>query len=600
MAQSYDANEVPAEETPCVNREIDNAKLYLRKFCPEAGDTLYDHLSEVLGKILVDRPRNPFASFDQYSRKLREDKFRAKDDHLLDLYVPPARIEEARVLVNVFKVKICICRIKETLALNEDDSGAEEEEYSEGARCASPNLLELFYHFELVGIGLPRVEVVLLNLSLRTLIANTRIEDARFWGKILGRSRNYYVVEASLPSDEVERRLRLREEEEQRTGGDVERSEASDSLLEAKLSDEGVEKACTEDSETLKLELPPVPVNTWSPPPKVSPEKLGTGLNAKVYFVCNAPGLDDWVELPQVLPEQIVLARQIVHAFTGELEADIHTFPPFPGCEKNYLRAQIARIGAATQVSPIGYYAPADEEGEEEDGREEDDDEEEEATEGSPLEPNRRYQPLPAKELIEPSNWCHHARPILEQGREVWLEPGKTDDASDRGVEEGEEEEEEEEAEFEEESEALGQEGLVGEVGPALLRPLSEDAEFTATPAWCGRLSSAAVHPDAAAALLRSNVWPGAFAFAADKKFGNVYIGWGHKRSAYNYSPPVMPEVEEQYVPIGCELVEARDPSFEEEEAYRIAHLPREDDDAEEEDEVETEEEDGDTEEEQL
>lgn len=34
----------------------------------------------------------------------------------------------------------------------------------------------------------------------------------------------------------------------------------------------------------------------------------------------------------------------------------IHSFPPFPGTEKNYLRAQIARISATTHVSPIGFF----------------------------------------------------------------------------------------------------------------------------------------------------------------------------------------------------------------------------------------------------
>lgn len=61
----------------------------------------------------------------------------------------------------------------------------------------------------------------------------------------------------------------------------------------------------------------------------------------------------------------------------------IHSFPPFPGNEKNYLRAQIARIGAATHVSPIGYFTfgnskqDDDEMEDEEDDDDEDGDEEE-------------------------------------------------------------------------------------------------------------------------------------------------------------------------------------------------------------------------------
>ena len=54
-----------------------------------------------------------------------------------------------------------------------------------------------------------------------------------------------------------------------------------------------------------------------------------------------------------------------------------------------------------------------------------------------------------------------------------------------------------------------------------------------------------------------------------------MYIGWGHKQHEHNYSPPAMPAVQDQYRPaIDSELTPIRDPSFEEEEAYRLAHLP--------------------------
>ena len=44
------------------------------------------------------------------------------------------------------------------------------------------------------------------------------------------------------------------------------------------------------------------------------------------------------------------------------------SFPPFPGNESNYLRAQIARISAGTHISPLGYYQFEEEEEEEEEG----------------------------------------------------------------------------------------------------------------------------------------------------------------------------------------------------------------------------------------
>ena len=37
---------------------------------------------------------------------------------------------------------------------------------------------------------------------------------------------------------------------------------------------------------------------------------------------------------------------------TGDLNASIDTNPPFPGKERHFLRAQLARIFAATQIAP--------------------------------------------------------------------------------------------------------------------------------------------------------------------------------------------------------------------------------------------------------
>lgn len=54
------------------------------------------------------------------------------------------------------------------------------------------------------------------------------------------------------------------------------------------------------------------------------------------------------------------------------------------------------------------------------------------------------------------------------------------------------------------------------EVGPPLLTPLSEDAIVDGITSWTA-LQSSRIQPDQAVALIRSNVWPGAFAFACGK-----------------------------------------------------------------------------------
>ena len=51
----------------------------------------------------------------------------------------------------------------------------------------------------------------------------------------------------------------------------------------------------------------------------------------------------------------------------------------------------------------------------------------------------------------------------------------------------------------------------------------------------------------------RSNLWPGAFVFGLDRKFENLYVGWGHKYTVDNYSPTAPPPTQEEY-PSGAEV----------------------------------------------
>lgn len=115
-----------------------------------------------------------------------------------------------------------------------------------------------------------------------------------------------------------------------------------------------------------------LPQRPSQPQRDIPAENSGSGLNRKTYFVCNNLG-DEWIELPKVTPQQIQASRKIRKYFTGDLKAEVYAWPIFPGMEKHYLRAIIARITAGTYVSPIGYYrigAGDDEEEEEADEEE--------------------------------------------------------------------------------------------------------------------------------------------------------------------------------------------------------------------------------------
>lgn len=109
-------------------------------------------------------------------------------------------------------------------------------------------------------------------------------------------------------------------------------------------------------------------------------------------------------------------------------------------------------------------------------------------------------------------------------------------------------EDEEEEEEKEEPDEPQKEEG------PPLLTPLSEDAEIEGMSPWTPRSSSSLI-PQYATAVMHSNLWPGAHAFAYEKLFENIYIGYGHKYAAENYSPPPVPPTQEEF-PSGPEITE--------------------------------------------
>jgi radial spoke head protein 4A len=49
--------------------------------------------------------------------------------------------------------------------------------------------------------------------------------------------------------------------------------------------------------------------------------------------------VDEWIQLPDLSPNDLSSSRRIKVLFSGDLEKDIITNPFFQGKEKNYLRA---------------------------------------------------------------------------------------------------------------------------------------------------------------------------------------------------------------------------------------------------------------------
>ncbi|XP_032718262.1 radial spoke head protein 4 homolog A isoform X1 [Lontra canadensis] len=488
---------------------VQSAKAYLLKTSSKSGLNLYDHLSDMLTKVLDERPENAVDIIESISQDVKMAHFRKKLDTL----------QNENEMLPIYET----AEKQKALFLQGNLEGVDQELEDEIAENSLPNVMESAFYFEQAGVGLGTDETYRIFLALKQLTDTHPIQRCRFWGKILGLEMNYIVAEVEFREGEDEEDVEDEDVTEERDDGDS----------DAEENDED--------------ELP----RTFYKTPQVIPkEENRTGANKYVYFVCNEPG-GPWVKLPSVTPTQIVTARKIKKFFTGRLETPIVSYPPFPGNESNYLRAQIARISAGTHVSPLGFYQFGEEEGEEE--------EEVEGRRDS-FEENPDFEGIQVIDLVESlSNWVHHVQHILSQGRCNWFNP----------IQKSEEEEEEEEDEEKEEGKGEELEYMEQEVGPPLLTPISEDTEIQNIPPWTTRLSSTLI-PQYAIAVLRSNLWPGAYAFSNGKKFENFYIGWGHKYSPDNYTPPAPPPVYQEY-PSGAEITEMDDPSVQEEQAFRAA-----------------------------
>lgn len=308
-----------------------------------------------------------------------------------------------------------------------------------------PDILRQAELFEAAGRGFGREEAYYLSLSIRQLATAQDLTDVRLFGKIFGTQQDYYIVECKLQNWPEE-----------------------------------------EDGEESKNE-------PW-----------GTGANSYAYFVTNSV-TGKWERLPRVQSQQIILARQMRRYFTGDLNAKVYGFPRFPWTEKEYLRAQIARIAAATLIAPRGAYNIGDDEA---------------------VAVDEEFQGTSVEELITPDGWTHYRPHLLKQGRvEPWVAPEKDED------DEGDEPEPQEEPE-----EALPPLGAV-----------SADEVPKVPAVWSFRSSGQDEH---AVASAQSNIWPGAVAVAKAGKAESacLYIGYGQRFLPALFSPPPPPPIQSEYI----------------------------------------------------
>jgi radial spoke head protein 4/6 len=419
----------------------------------------------------------------------------------------------------------------------EEDPDAEEKGLLTDIEAEQANLREF-------GFGLSEVDSHRIFVSLKKLLDGEPLAQVRFWGKITGTKRDYFIAEAKIDEN------RVTEDD------DAEEDEAEEDEQEGKPADtihRGINK-----------HLAKAP-----PKPPAEPRSKYGSVNEYVYYVSSDEERTNWVRLPDALPAQIVAASKINKLFTGDLSAPVNSHPAFPGEERHYLRAQIARISHATVVAPKDVYTtdgarPDDEDDEDENGKKKvkrfevpayeevpplNEQEVPDAEDPEAVAPVKEwFAGFSNDELLDPKFWVHIRSTILPDGRTTTFNPEDVvDSAANAPLDDGEEEPEDEDAPA----------APTTFINP-FLSDLSHDSavavemnSLVQLPAWTVRKAPASTSSDHQRFLLRSVRWPGAVTFAETEEgkpgctsFQTCYFGRGVKAlvgGATAVAPPLPP-----------------------------------------------------------
>lgn len=391
------------------------------------GKNLYEHLTETLMKIMLDRPSNAYDMFENISADVKANPL--NPDPEVGRSVPPSA-EEVNKQLGWAKACSTLLKIP--------DEPTE-------ANVKFPDLMDEANLMEWAGISFGRAETYRLYLSIKKFAETVPgdVERLRFFGKISTRGLPYYIIEGLTVEDE-------------------------------------------EDTDPLKKEGK-------------------DGANKYTYWITQSTESNVWIQLPNVTSAQVVLARKFKRLLTGNLDATLPTYPPFPGTERNLLRAQLARIGGETLISPAGFF-------------ELDEEEDPPVIKLSDAEAIAENFPKTPAELKDPEAWNHHEVELNALGRVTAL-PEQLDENGD----------------------PIEVEDPVEPIPP--LKGIEPEAwSFRVCPEGAGLAPFSLV-------VARSLIWPGAMAIAAGRRFVNVYVGNGIVYEAKPYTPPYPAPIQTEWVP---------------------------------------------------
>lgn len=281
--------------------------------------------------------------FEEYSKKIRDDEFSLEENCFQDTYVEPHGLEQAQ---NIIKILQKGTKYKEMTKFESIES----------------EILFLLPFYKMAGITIPTEDAYHLSSAIAKIQSDPKISTCRFWGKIYGMKRSYWILEAGLTDEVIEERRQKKNDSifsikenqpkrqyESTIGSEADNVDSNQGQTEAK----NIQQSLNEN--IIRPPIPPLPHSQFKPPVDTPPEDTGTGVNRFIYFATNDP-FCEWHELPPATPKHIISSRMIKKALTGDLDAAVTSFIKFAGNEANLLRAMIARISSGGYIAPVGYW----------------------------------------------------------------------------------------------------------------------------------------------------------------------------------------------------------------------------------------------------
>lgn len=163
----------------------------------------------------------------------------------------------------------------------------------EKENCIIDDIKQKARLFETVGINFGKNEWYKVELAIKNLV-NIKTKSIRYWGKIYGIDSDYNVFQVEYHETKPKKYI------------------------------SGIDSSYQE------------------------------GANKFKYFV-SSNVLDEYIELPDVNQNQIKLSRMFKYQLTGNLNASVKSFFPFPGKESHLLKCYILRITHSSCIVPEGY-----------------------------------------------------------------------------------------------------------------------------------------------------------------------------------------------------------------------------------------------------